>query len=484
MTTNLQAIVLAAGKSCSFNTDKTKLAEKICGQPMVLYPTKLLESMAIHTTVVTGYQKELVQSIITTVHDDRIHFVVQEEQQGTAHAIECARHAFKDEHILVMNGDTPLVTQEIIENLFKKHLESGADVSFITAHNGDPSGANYGRVIKSENDIQIIEAKDFTGDWSDHCCVNAGIYIVTKSFLESNIEEIEKNEASGQYYFSDIIRIASSQNKKITMVEAPFDRIRGINNYQELWAAEQVKRAELIKYWMDRGVRFSVAQNVHIDLDVTIGTGTYIGCGVHILKGSTIGKNCTIQEFASLENAVLEDNVEILPFCIIKDSSIASSAQVGPFAHITSGSCIGEQVIIGNFVEVKRSTVGAHTKAKHLTYLGDAEIGSHVNIGAGTITSNHNGVKKQKTVIEDNAYIGSNNALVAPVTIGKNAYTAAGSTITEDVPADALAIARSRQTNKDGYALKLKAKKKNESTQAVTFHGAIKTHTEQQNENS
>lgn len=473
MINNLQAIVLAAGKSTRFNTEKTKLVEKICGQEMILYSTRLLEQMNIPTTIVVGHQKEVVIEVIEKHHKDAVHFVVQEEQHGTGHAIVCARDSFARNQILIMNGDMPLVTPEIIERLYAKHMETNAEVSFIVAHNDDPSGVSYGRVVKEQdNKIKIVEAKDFKGDYHDHCCINAGIYIVSKSFLEKNIEEIEKNEQSKEFYFTDIIKIASEQNATITTIQASFDKIRGINTFQELWAAEQIKRAELIKYWMEKGVRFSVAQNVHIDLDVTIGAGSYIGCGVHILRGSKLGQNCFIHEFSAIEGSILEDNVSILSHCIVKDSHIGKNSSVGPFAHVTAHTRIEENAIIGNFVEVKRSSIGAGSKAKHLSYIGDAQIGANVNIGAGTITCNHDGVEKHKTIIKDGAYIGSNNTLVAPVVIEKGAYTAAGSTITDLVPEDALALGRARQVNKEGYAKKLRNKK----TQEIhdSFLGAVK----------
>ncbi|MCX5921870.1 MAG: bifunctional UDP-N-acetylglucosamine diphosphorylase/glucosamine-1-phosphate N-acetyltransferase GlmU [Candidatus Dependentiae bacterium] len=477
MLLNLQAIVLAASTSSSFNAHKTKLAEKICGQEMVLYSTKLLESLNIPTTLVVGYQKELIQDIVTQHHHDNVHFVVQEEQHGTAHAILCARNSFQADNILVMHGDMPLVTKEIIEKLYAKHIETQATISFIVAHNDDPSGFSYGRVVKQgDNKIQIVEAKEFDGDLHDHCYVNAGIYIVTNDFLSNNINEIEKNDTSKQFYFTDIIKIASDLNQPITTVKASFDRIRGINNFQELWAAEQVKRAELIKHWMDRGVRFPVAQNVHIDLDVTIGAGSYIGCGAHILKGSVLGQNCFIHEFNAIEGSTLEDNVTLFSHCIVKDSHVGAHAKIGPFAHVSEHTTIKAHAVIGNFVEVKRSTIGQHSKAKHLAYLGDAIIGEHVNIGAGTITCNYDGSEKHKTIIKDGSFIGSNNTLVAPVTIEEGSYTAAGSTITVDVPQGALAIARARQINKEGYAKKMKTKNKiSKADQSVSFIGAVKT---------
>jgi bifunctional UDP-N-acetylglucosamine pyrophosphorylase/glucosamine-1-phosphate N-acetyltransferase len=474
MIKNIQAIVLAAGKSTGFNTNKTKLAEKICGQEMILYSTCLLESLNISTTVIVGHQKELIQEIIAKKHQDRVHFVVQEEQHGTAHAIACARDSFVEEHILIMNGDVPLVKAETIEKLWDKHITSQATVSFVVAHNEDPSSYFYDRVVTHNgNTVKIVKSKELDENSNDHCCVDAGIYIVTKKFLTSHIQEIEKDEANKESYFTDIIKIASEKKENISTIQASFDQIRGINTFQELWTAEHIKRSELIKQWMERGVRFSVAHNVHIDIDVQIGAGSYVGCGVHILNGSKIGANCFIHEFSAIQNATLEDDVNIFSHCIVKDAHIGARAKIGPFAHVTENTTIEEDAIIGNFVEVKRTVVGKKSKAKHLAYLGDAVIGTGVNIGAGTITCNHDGTKKHPTTIKDGAYIGSNNTLVAPVVIEENAFTAAGSTITMNVPQDALGIGRARQVNKEGYGKKLRSGKT--KTEQASFIAAVKT---------
>ena len=455
MLTGLQAIVLAAGRSARFKTQKTKLIQKICGQEMVVYTTKLLESLTISTTVVVGYQKEQVTAAITHAHGARVLFVEQEEQRGTGHAIICTKSHWDQEHILVMNGDVPLLNAEIIENLYKKHKDSGAAISFVIAHNSEPLHS-YGRVINANGKIEIVEAKDFLGDAHEHCCINAGVYIASRTFLEESINHIKVNEATQEFFITDLVKIASQQGKTISTIVAPFDRIRGVNTFQELWAVEQIMRAELIKYWMLNGIRFTAAQNVHIDLGVTIESGTVIGCGVHLIGATAIGKDCIIQSFSIIENSRIADGSSIESHSVVKNSIISSNVRVGPFAHVCDNVTIGANSTIGNFVEVKRSSVGEKTRAKHLAYIGDATIGSNVNIGAGTIVCNYDGTTKHQTIIEDNAYIGSNNSLVAPVSIGKNAFTAAGSVITENVPNQALAIARSRQINKPFYEPKRK----------------------------
>ena len=479
LSSKVQAIILAAGKSTRFNTGRTKLLEKICGQEIILYTTRLLEQLSVPMSVVIGYQKDVIQEVINIRHRNTISFVVQEEQKGTGHALICSSGAWEREHILVINGDVPLVTTEIIETLYEKHTSAHADVSFVIAHNADPAIGGYGRVVRDGDSIQIVEARDFEGDANEHCCINAGIYLVKRSFLEECVSNFTLNEKTKEFYITDLIKIASDQKRIVKTASASFDRIRGINTLQELWAAEQIKRAELIKYWMEKGVHFSIPQNIHIDLNVNIGPGTYIGCGVHLLAGSAIGKNCKVHEFSAIENSTIGDNCQIYAHSIIKDSTIGSNCQIGPFTHIKEHSHVGENAILGNFVEVKKSIIGNGTRAKHLAYLGDAHIGANVNIGAGTITCNYNGMSKHHTVIHDNAFIGSNNTLIAPVIIEKDAYTAAGSVISENVPAQALAIARARQVNKEGYAHQLREIKINDAPENATtipsFVAALKT---------
>ena len=225
-----------------------------------------------------------------------------------------------------------LVTSDIIEKLYEKHIANHADVTFVTAHNADHALGAYGRVVKTENSIKIIEARDFDGDINEHCCVNSGIYLVRTQFLQQCIKEFTLNEKTHEFYITDVIKIASDKKMSVQTSSAPFDRVRGINTLQELWAAEQIKRSELIKYWMEKGVHFSVAQNVHIDLDVTIGSGSYIGCGVHLLNGSVIGKNCKIEEFSSFENSTLGDIALFYPIPLLKIHLSALIRKSDPFS--------------------------------------------------------------------------------------------------------------------------------------------------------
>lgn len=473
MKNNLQAIILAAGKSSRFKTNHSKLLEKICGQEMILYITKLLSGFEVQTTVVVGYQREMIEAAIKNNHQENINFVHQEQQLGTGHALMCTQELWQNNHILVLNGDVPLITADCIETLYKKHISQNADISFIVAHNIDPDLSAYGRVIQEGSSIKIVEAKDDTRENSEHCCINAGIYLFKKDFLNNNINEISKSKVTGELYITDLINIACKKGFKVETVSAQVDVIRGINTLKELWAAEQIKRAEIIKNCMMNGVRFAFAQNCHVDLNSKIEAGTNIGVGVQVYGNSRIGANCKIEAFSIIDNAVIEDDVTIRSHTVIKDSTISKNSIVGPFAHVHSNTVVKENVIIGNFVEVKNSEIGDSSKAKHLTYLGDTQVGANVNIGAGTITCNYNGILKQRTIIKDNVFIGSNNSLVAPVTIGNNAFTAAGSVITENVPDYALAIARAGQINKEDYAKKLLSNNKQDIVFAVRDEVAI-----------
>jgi bifunctional UDP-N-acetylglucosamine pyrophosphorylase/glucosamine-1-phosphate N-acetyltransferase len=408
--------------------------------------------------MVVGYQKD---SIMNTVHShvSDVQFVVQEQQCGTGHALACSQDVWKEDTLLVLNSDAPLITQNIIEQLYHEHMSTNATISFVTSHTNDID-SSYGRVIKKENSIEIVEANELGDSKADHCCINAGIYLINRQFLYDYLNALNKNNLSKEFYITDLIKIASDNNYTVTTRAAPFDTIRGINTVKELWQVEHIKKSEIINYWMSQGVYFATPQNVSIDLSVIIGPGTRIGSGVHLLGKTKIGSNCTINSFSIIENSDVADNVIVHSHSVIYDSSIGHGAQVGPFAHIRLHSTLENNSVIGNFVELKNTQIGSATKAKHLSYLGDARIGSHVNIGAGTIICNFNGKEKNTTTIKDGAYIGSLNALIAPVTIEKNAFTAAGSVITHDVPEDALAIARAYQVNKEGYAKKLRATQK------------------------
>lgn len=484
-----QAVVLAAGKSSRFKTKKSKLLFSICGRAMVMYPLKALESLAIPTTLVLGHQADAIQAEVKKNSVENIQFALQKEQKGTGDAVACSQATWTEENILILYGDTPLITSSLIADLVKKHQESKSTITFCTTFVIDPTG--YGRVIETAGKFEIIEEKNCSPEQRHISRINTGVYIMQKSFLEKNIGLIPKNPVSGEIYFVDLIKMACDQNLKVTAMPVAYDDVRGVNTLQELWEVEQIKRSEFIKHWMAEGVRFELAQSIHIDINVKIGPGSFIGTGAHLIGNTEIGEECFVGAFSIIENSKIGNETHIQPHTFIQDSTIGEQVQIGPFARVRGNSNIGKDVQIGNFVEIKATSIGDHSRTKHLSYLGDATIGTQVNIGAGTIICNYDGVKKNHTTIEDHVFIGSNNTLIAPVTIGAGSYTAGGSTINENVPAGSLAIGRSRQQLKEGYAEKMRAelnkkddcsctseeaeKKNAQNTSSIAFKGAIKT---------
>jgi len=471
----IRAVILAAGKSKRFNRKQSKLLSRICGRPMIMFPLHLLEELEISTTVVLGYQADQIRDHIELSQIKEVQYVLQGEPVGTGNAVFCSQKTWDQENILILNGDVPLLTPALIQELITKHIETNSTISFIATH--VLSSAGYGRVVETDGKFCIYEEKDCPSQYKDITKVNAGIYVIKRSFLQEHIQKLERSKVSGEFYLTDLIAVASEHQEPVQEVLAPFDMVRGVNSLQELWAVEQIMRSNLIKHWMERGVRFELAQSIHIDIDVEIGQDSFIGTGAHILGKTKIGEGCFIAAFSILENSIIGDESKVYSHCVVQDSAIGKVVEIGPFARLRNNVVVANGACVGNFVEVKNSTIGHCSKTKHLSYIGDATLGCNVNIGAGTIFCNYDGTQKHKTVIEDNVFVGSNNTIVAPVKIGQGAYAAAGSTITNDVPPQDLAIARARQENKKKYAQKLNHKKKGLTTNSScekTFHSKKK----------
>ena len=457
---------------------------------MILYPLKTLEEMGIPSTLVLGHQSQEVWSEVEKSQTKNVNYVIQEQQLGTGHAVATTRQNWDQDNILILYGDMPLVNRELFEQLLTEHQEENATLSFLTTMVLDPHG--YGRVIEEDDKFYIVEEKNCTPDQRQINKINAGIYLVNKKFLQSTIDLLPKNELTGEIYLTDLVKTACDQNLKVHAIPVAFDYVRGVNNLQELWAVEQIKRSEVIKNWMANGVQFELAQSIHIDIDVKIGAGSFIGTGAHLLGNTVIGEECFISAFSIVENTKIGDETVIHSHSVIQNSVIGANVHVGPFARVRKNVVIGDFSNVGNFVEIKNTHIGDHTKTKHLSYIGDATVGNNVNIGAGTIICNYDGHTKNRTEIDDNVFIGSNNTLIAPIKIGKGSYTAGGSTINKDVPDNTLAIGRSQQENKVGYADKLRKDPsdgmsscdgdgKSSTTDdyddepGFNFHGAIKT---------
>lgn len=450
----LQAILLAAGKSTRFNTSLTKLSFTICGQEMIAYPLRVLANLGIRTTLVVGYQKDVVLDIVEK-YGYNIEYIEQTAQKGTGHAVLCTRDFWSADTILILNGDVPLLKEEHITAVIERHQTTDATITFATACNADPSVIGYGRVIEENGSIAIVEQRDFKGDPTIQHRLNAGIYAIKRSFLERELPNLPASPF-GEVYITDLIKKASESKERIELIDLPFDYVRGINTLKELWMAEHIKKSDIILHWMQHGVRFAAPQSVHIDLDVTLGADSFIGYGVQLRNATRIGQNVHVDAFSIIDNALIHDEVIIHSHSVISNAEVHTASQIGPFAHVHKETILHPQSVVGNFVEVSKSSLGMKSKVKHLSYLGNAQVGTQVNIGAGAITCNYNGVAKHTTTIKDHAFIGTNASLIAPVTIGEGAIVAAGSAISKDVPDAALAIARAHQINKEQYAPVLK----------------------------
>lgn len=303
---SIQAIVLAAGKGARLKTGISKLIMPLCGKEMIRYPVELLETLHIPTTIVVGFQKDDVIKAVTHV-TNKPKFVVQEEQLGTGHALLCSQPTWTESNILLLNGDMPLISEDIILNLIDHHTKTNAKISLVVAHNTDTS-IGYGRIVTKDGITRIVEAKHFTDEPEDYPLVNAGIYLIDRTFLEAAIDQIPQNEVTQEFYVTDLLELASKKHESFAIVEEPFDTLHGVNTFEQLEKAERILKRRLTKYWMANGVRFENPKTVHIDNDVTIGARTVIGSGVELRGNTHIGSNCAIKSYSILENAQINDD--------------------------------------------------------------------------------------------------------------------------------------------------------------------------------
>jgi len=434
----LLSIILAAGEGTRMKSATPKVLHPVGGLPVVSHVLRTAQAAGSRLAVVVGPDHGAVEAAVSRWAPD-VHISRQQQRLGTAHAVQQAKAAYEAAagHVLVLYADTPLVTAATVAGIVSR-LDAGADMVVVGFRPANPTG--YGRLITEDGQVRAIrEHRDATEEERRIGLCNSGIIGFRGDTLRSVIDRIGNGNAKGEYYLTDAVELASADGRRIDYVEADADELIGVDDRTKLAQAEatfqRFRRAE----FMQNGVSLKDPDSVWFSWD------TEIGRDVTIFPNVVFGPGVKIA-----------DNVEIRAFCDIEDAVIGEGASIGPFARIRGGAELGPDVHLGNFVEVKKSRIGAGTKAGHLSYLGDAEIGEKTNIGAGTITCNYDGVNKDKTVIGSNVFIGSNASLVAPVTIGDGAYTASGSVITEDVPADALALGRARQENKPGYAPKLR----------------------------
>lgn len=446
----ITAVILAAGKGTRMHSARPKVLQTLLNEPMLYYVYAALDPMGIDTLTVIGHNAEMVEAAFP---DRKGTFVLQAEQLGTGHALQVAWDAVKKtgaEYCMVINGDTPLITSKSLEML----AESAElyDLSFMTI---TPRGPNaFGRVVRDEDRriAAIVEAKDY--DMNIHGTttgeVNAGIYLLKVDTIEPLLDELKNENASGEYYITDLVELGVRKGLKVQGVMCGDDTsLMGINSPRELISAEISLRKQIVDALIDKGVLIHNLDTVVIGPRVTVEPGAEIFGHCEIYGESTVKAGASMGSYTYITDAVFEAGCEIKQFCHIEGAHVGEGAVVGPYARLRPGAVLKKDAKVGNFVEMKKAVLGEGSKASHLTYLGDTEVGAGANIGAGTITCNYDGKNKFKTVIGDGAFIGSNTALVAPVTVGRDALVGAGSTVTRDVPERQTAIARAKQKNID-----------------------------------
>ncbi len=449
---DLHVVILAAGKGTRMKSALPKVLHRVAGVPMIEHV--ISTAGALHPrsiTIVVGHQSDAVKTALAS--HAGLRFVVQEPQLGTAHALLTTHEVFRGASgtLVLLSGDVPLLSSNTLKTLVDCHQAAGAAATVVTAVVDDPTG--YGRIVRSGEKIaRIVEHRDATDEERAIPEINSGIYAFAVDGLFDALRNIAAENAQREYYLPDVVAMYRRQGRGVeTLTVSNVDEIRGINSRAELAAVSRIVRQNKNAELMAAGVTIEDPATTYIDPGVTIGADTIVHPGVSIEGRTTIGGGCEIHSGVRIVDSQLADRVTVNNHCVIADSSLAANAMVGPFAHLRGGAVVGEDARVGNFVELKKTTLGPGSKAMHLAYLGDAQIGRKVNIGAGTITCNYDGTTKNPTTIEDGAFIGSDSQLVAPVTIGKGAYVGSGTTVRENVPPGSLAVSAGKQRNLEGW---------------------------------
>jgi bifunctional UDP-N-acetylglucosamine pyrophosphorylase/glucosamine-1-phosphate N-acetyltransferase len=447
----LNVIILAAGKGERMLSNKPKVMHEVMGKPMIGHVVERAKELSpTNIVVVVGFGREKVEEYLKTYD---VQCSIQNEQKGTAHALLAAEELLKVGDVLVLYGDVPLIEAATL-NDFISFASSSGDIAFLTTEVDDPAG--YGRVKMEGDEIkEIVEDADATTEEKKIKEINTGICFIPNAHLHF-LRMIEANNKKGEYYLTDICKVARKEGLRVKGCHHPRSaEVLGINSRRELLEANLIVQERILSSHLQTGVTF-LGTNVYIESGVSIGRDTTIFPNCYIFSGTTIGENVSIGPNTVIKNSRIDDNVQIEGFVVMDGAQVKEGANIGPFSRIRPRTVLEKKAKIGNFVEVKNSTLGIGSKANHLSYIGDSEIGSGVNIGAGTITCNYDGRLKHRTVIEDNVFVGSNTEIVAPVTIGKDAVIGAGTTVTRNVPEGALAISRSQQKHIEGYGKRKK----------------------------
>jgi len=451
----LAIVIMAAGKGTRLKSQRPKVLHEIGGKPLLAHVIAAASRIVAPDDIyaIVGHQAEKVRAAVAS---SGVHFVEQTEQRGTGHAIQCCREAIAGyENILVLSGDVPLIRPETIEQVWQFHQAEQAAMTILTAAPADPTG--YGRIVRRSSQSpeveSIIEQKALTAVQQTLGEINSGIYAFKTGPLLVHLDKLTADNAHKELYLTDMAGILRAAGERVVAVQAAeATEVLGANTIAELVALDATLRAATANRLMAQGVTIFRPETCMIDADVEVAADTVIEPFVQLRGRTRIGGDCLIRSYSVIENCALGRDVLVRQSCVLTDSTVADGARIGPFSHLRPGSEIGEDAHVGNFVETKKTKLGKGAKASHLTYLGDAEVGERTNIGAGTITCNYDGVNKFATRIGKNSFVGSDTTLVAPVTVGDGAYIGAGSCITKDVPANALAVGRGRQIVKEGWA--------------------------------
>jgi bifunctional UDP-N-acetylglucosamine pyrophosphorylase/glucosamine-1-phosphate N-acetyltransferase len=457
MTEDLDIIILAAGLGTRMKSDTIKILHRAAGRPIIEYVLDLAAQISDRPPImVVGHQRDAVQKLV----GDRARYAMQDEARGTGHAVlQAAPLVTRGGSVLILSGDVPLTRPETLRRLIEEHRRGKNALTFVTMRLAQP--ARYGRVVRHGNGAvqRIVEAKDATAEQLAIDEVNAGIYLFQADGLAEHLRAITPDNEQREYYLTDLVAKLRASGKRVgtVVVDDPVETL-GVDSRAQLAAADAEIQRRIVEQLMADGVTFRNPQLVVIDSTVSIDRDTVVYPFVTLEGKTHIGPRCVVEPGVHLFNVTAGQNVHLKTGTVAEDAIIEDDASVGPYAHLRPGTKLGRHVKVGNFVETKKAVFGEGAKASHLSYIGDAEVGADVNIGAGTITCNYDGVNKHKTTIEDGVFIGSDSQLVAPVRIGRGAYVGAGSTITKDVPPDALALSRTPQRIVEGWAKKRRNK--------------------------
>ncbi|MBI1736305.1 MAG: bifunctional UDP-N-acetylglucosamine diphosphorylase/glucosamine-1-phosphate N-acetyltransferase GlmU [Candidatus Rokubacteria bacterium] len=454
MTQHLTAVILAAGEGKRMRSRQPKVLHPLCGRPLIAYPLRLARVVADRVVLVGGRNADAVRAAAGS----DVRCVEQSERLGTGHAVLQAKPECGDGTVVVLAADMPLLRTETIERLVAHHRSTGAAATILTAIVPEPQG--YGRILRQGGRVaRIVEDRDATDDQKKIGEVNTSVYCFEAARLWSALAQVKPDNDQGEYYLTDAIAVLARAGARIEAVAVPdAAEALGVNDRRQLAVAAGIQRRRILDQLMLAGVTILDPESTYIDDTVTIGADTVVHPQVMIEGATTIGAECVIASGCQVSGSRLGDRIRLKPYCVVTDSVIDDGAILGPFCHLRPKSHVGPDAHIGNFVELKKTTLGRGSKANHLAYLGDATIGEGANIGAGAITCNYDGFDKHETKIGDGAFVGTNSSLVAPITIGDGAYVGAGATVTKDVPPDALAVERSQQVTKEGWAARWRAR--------------------------